>query len=58
MHNSVKEIIAATTPTPDTTVPVFMGHGDADPLVRYVWGQKTAEAIREMGWKVDFRTYK
>ena len=34
-----------------------MGHGDADPLVRYEWGSDTAKALREMGWNVDFRTY-
>ena len=35
-----------------------MGHGDADPLVRYDWGQQTASILRELGWKVDFRSYK
>ena len=43
---------------PNGNVPVFMGHGDADPLVRYAWGERTAEALRGMGRKVDFRTYK
>jgi predicted esterase len=40
--------------------PIFMGHGDADLLVKYEWGVKTAEALRtELGHtKVDFRTYK
>ena len=34
-----------------------MGHGNADPLVRYEWGQQTVSILEEMGWKVDFRTY-
>lgn len=35
-----------------------MGHGDADPLVKYEWGVDTSKVLREMGWTVDFRTYK
>lgn len=35
-----------------------MGHGDADPLVKLEWGQETAKVLRELGWNVDFRTYK
>lgn len=35
-----------------------MGHGDADQVVKYVWGQKTAEILKEWGWNVDFRTYR
>ncbi|MCJ1238174.1 hypothetical protein MMC14_006163 [Varicellaria rhodocarpa] len=57
MHDRIKDVIAETTPAPDKAVPIFMGHGDSDPLVKYAWGQKTAQVIQEMGWKVDFRTY-
>lgn len=35
-----------------------MGHGDKDPLVKYAWGWRTAEALRDLGYKVDFHTYK
>ena len=35
-----------------------MGHGDADQVVKYQWGQKTAEQLKAWGWNVDFRTYK
>jgi predicted esterase len=38
--------------------PFFMGHGDSDPLVKYEWGQKTAQKLKEFGFQVDFRTYK
>lgn len=34
-----------------------MGHGDADPMVRYEWGQETAKILTEMGWNVNFCTY-
>lgn len=37
----------------------FMGHGDADPLVRYEWGVKTAEMLKtELGVRdLEFKTY-
>jgi predicted esterase len=37
----------------------FMGHGAADPLVKYDWGVKTAEVLKkELGVKdLDFQTY-
>jgi len=40
-------------------VPIFMGHGDSDPLVKHEWGLDTAKSLRELGFKsIDFRTYK
>ena len=44
--------------TSNRNAPVFMGHGDSDPLVRYAWGVTTAKKLEELGWNVDFRTYK
>ncbi|KAJ4516728.1 hypothetical protein HRR75_003388 [Exophiala dermatitidis] len=39
--------------------PFFMGHGDADEVVKYRWGVQTAEFLRnELGHKVEFKTYK
>ena len=35
-----------------------MGHGDADPVVKYQWGQRTAQQLKDWGWNVDFRTYR
>jgi len=38
--------------------PFFMGHGDADEVVKYKWGQQTAEVLKkELGHKVEFKTY-
>jgi predicted esterase len=38
--------------------PFFMGHGDADQVVKFQWGQSTAEVIRkELGHKVEFKKY-
>ena len=38
--------------------PIFMGHGDIDPVVQYSWGQMTSQTLKEAGCTVDFRTYK
>ena len=57
LQNSIKEKIAAAGGVNDKT-PIFMGHGDADQVVQYQWGQKTADKLKEWGHEVDFRTYK
>lgn len=55
LQNTIREMIPEENPNKDT--PVFMAHGDVDPVVRYEWGQRTASKLKEWGWKVDFRTY-
>ena len=41
----------------DQDTQIFMGHGDSDQVVRYDWGKRTADRLKEWGWNVDFRTY-
>jgi predicted esterase len=36
---------------------IFMGHGDADMVVKYQFGKMTADVLKDMGYQVDFRTY-
>ncbi|KAL9059309.1 MAG: hypothetical protein Q9206_001555 [Seirophora lacunosa] len=48
-----QEIRAANSPTP-----IFMGHGDVDPLVKPEWGAETAKVLKALGWKVDFNVYR
>lgn len=55
MHGKIRDFVPAENPNKETTI--FMGHGDKDPVVRYEWGTRTAEVLKEWGWKVDFRTY-
>ncbi|EOD52397.1 acyl-protein thioesterase 1 [Neofusicoccum parvum] len=55
LQNKIREMIPEENPNKDT--PIFMGHGDVDPVVRYEWGQRTASKLKEWGWKVDFKTY-
>ncbi|KAM3512098.1 hypothetical protein MY11210_004234 [Beauveria gryllotalpidicola] len=37
--------------------PVFMGHGDRDPLVLYPLAQASEKKLTELGYKVTFKTY-
>ncbi|KAF2689542.1 Phospholipase/carboxylesterase [Lentithecium fluviatile CBS 122367] len=50
------EELAAGSPNKDT--PIFMGHGDADQVVAHKYGKMSADALKQLGYKVDFRTYK
>lgn len=38
-------------------IPVFQGHGDADPLVPHQWGELTAKFVKQMSTKHTFKTY-
>jgi predicted esterase len=56
LREKLQELVPADSPNKAT--PIFMGHGDADPVVKYTWGQMTAEKLQQWGWNVDFKTYK
>lgn len=55
LGDKFKEFVPKDFPNKNT--PIFMGHGDVDGIVKHEYGVKSAEAIREMGVDVDFRTY-
>lgn len=44
--------------SPNQGTPIFMGNGDADPLVRHEWAKASANLLKKWGREVDFRTYK
>ncbi|RMZ92612.1 hypothetical protein DV736_g153, partial [Chaetothyriales sp. CBS 134916] len=57
LGHKVKEL-AAEAKEANKDTPFFIAHGDVDDVVRYQWGQQTAEFLRkELGHKVDFKTY-
>ena len=37
--------------------PLFMGHGQEDPLVKIDWGRQTAEGLRKKGFDVEWHEY-
>jgi predicted esterase len=38
--------------------PIFMGHGDRDPVVQFAYGSKSADLIKSKGYNVEFHSYK
>jgi len=58
MGDKIKELAKEASEANKDT-PFFMGHGDADELVKHSWGEQTAEVLRkELGHKVEFKTYR
>lgn len=55
LSHKFKELLPEGWPNQKT--PLFMAHGDADQVVKYEFGQKSAEALKEMGVPVEFHTY-
>ncbi|KAF4625456.1 hypothetical protein G7Y89_g12710 [Cudoniella acicularis] len=55
LPNKIKELLPKDNPNKDT--PIFMGHGDSDPLVLPAWGQKTADVLKSGGWTVNLKFY-
>ena len=56
LHDKIKDYVTAEAANKET--PIFMGHGDADPLVQYQWGLQTAQELKNLGFNVNLRTYK
>ncbi|KAK3654702.1 hypothetical protein LTR56_003975 [Elasticomyces elasticus] len=56
----LKDKVQSMVPSdsPNKATPIFMGHGDADQVVRYAWGKMTADTLKGWGWNVDFKTYR
>lgn len=58
MGDKIKDLAKEASEANKDT-PFFMGHGDSDPLVKFSWGQQTAEVLRkDLGHKVEFKSYR
>ncbi|KDN68305.1 putative phospholipase/Carboxylesterase [Colletotrichum sublineola] len=55
LSNKVAGLVPADKPNQDT--PIFLGHGDVDPLVRPELGALSAEALTKLGYKVTRKIY-
>lgn len=55
MNQKVASVIPQGSPNKDTKI--FMGHGSADPLVRYPLGKASEAKLKELGFDVSFHTY-
>lgn len=56
LHEKIKNYVPEGNINKD--IPIFMGHGDSDPLVLPAWGQLSADLLRKEGWKVDLKMYR
>lgn len=56
LQGKLKDMVPSDAPNQKT--PIFIGHGDADPVVKYQWGAATAEKLKSWGYEVDFKTYR
>jgi predicted esterase len=56
LHSKIKDLVPTDSPNKET--PIFMGHGDSDPLVRPEWGRMSAQLLKESGWTVDLKFYR
>ena len=50
--------LAAEASAANRTVPVFMAHGTADPVLRFDWGQASQAALAAAGYQVEWHTYR
>ena len=55
MHSKVREMVPAENPNKET--PIWMAHGEVDPLLKLEWAVNSVGMLREWGWKVEFTTY-
>ncbi|KZZ92179.1 lysophospholipase [Moelleriella libera RCEF 2490] len=55
LSKTFKEHLPAGNINKDT--PIFMGHGDMDPLVLHHLGKESEQLLKEMGFNVTFKTY-
>ncbi|KAL8859849.1 MAG: hypothetical protein Q9178_003682 [Gyalolechia marmorata] len=58
LADALPNLITPALKSANSSTPIFMGHGELDPLVKLEWGQRTAEALKGLGWKVDLTVYK
>ncbi|CDK24113.1 unnamed protein product [Kuraishia capsulata CBS 1993] len=53
-----KEKVQELAKNTNFATPIFMGHGDADPVISHRYGQLTSEFYKQLGFKdLDFKTY-
>lgn len=38
-------------------LPVFMAHGEMDPVVPFIWGESAAQSLRSLGYPVEWHKY-
>ena len=49
--------LAAEAAPANRDVPIFMGHGTFDPVVRIAWAEQSRQALVAAGWHVEWNAY-
>jgi predicted esterase len=55
LSHKIKDLLPEGFPNKQT--PVFMAHGTVDPVIKYEFGEKSADLLKEMGISVQFISY-
>ena len=50
--------LGAESTAANHTVPIFMAHGTADPVVRFEWGERSKRMLGEAGYQVEWHSYR
>ncbi len=51
------DTLAAEASPANAGVPIFMAHGTADPVVRFVWGEASKRLLEDRGYPVEWHSY-
>lgn len=52
-----QDALAAEASAANRSVPIFMAHGTADPIVRFQWGEASKRLLEAAGYGVEWHTY-
>lgn len=56
LHDRIKNLIPEGFPNKKT--PFFLAHGEDDPVVKYEFGQRSSQALKDLGLEnVEFNSY-
>lgn len=53
-----QDALAAEASAANRSVPIFMAHGSADPIVRFQWGEASKRLLEASGYAVEWHTYR
>jgi phospholipase/carboxylesterase len=52
------DALSAEASAANRGVPIFMGHGTADPIVRFEWGEASRRVLEAAGYEVEWHSYR
>lgn len=57
MYQSLRKGKLGINESPNKELPLFMGHGDADGMVKPEWAVSSRDELVKWGWNVDLKLY-